>query len=439
MRAWMIVVAALCLSRGAEAVARSDIETRTLGNGLRVILARDSRAGSVHLAAWYRVGSRDEKAGHTGMAALMERLMARGSAKLAPGEYQRRIVATGGGTRSVTTSDYTLFQETVPRERLELALQLEADRMANLRLDAEELRAQRDLMAAIHRQRTRNPAQRGLDRLYETAFTRHPYRTSVFGRAEDLEAITLEECREFYRSHYSPANAVITLSGDFDPKEASRLVEKSFGAVPKRPAARRAVVEEPPQHGERRGQDRAQTAVPLLLVGWHAPADSSADAAALEILGSLLARGASSRLSQRLVSGTDLCYRVEGGFEGRREPGLFYFVAGLKPQASHEAVEKALVEEVERLAQEEVLGQELEKGRVQGETALLLNWETAAGRGQAIGQGAARFDDPWTASRRLERLRAVSPADLRRVASTYLRSEARTVVWILPEGEEGTE
>jgi predicted Zn-dependent peptidase len=381
---------------------------------------------------WYRAGARDERPGRTGLAFLVEQLNMRGPAGSPPEERLRRLAAAGGVATSVTTADYTCYQVTLPREQLETALRTEAERMADLRVTPGDLRVQRDLAMARIRKRAQTPGARGLDRLYQTAFVKHPYGSAAAGRAEDLGAVTLEECRDFFAAHYAPGNAVLTVTGDFDPAEALKWARRYFVA-PRRPAPQRPAAAEPAQEGERRAEERMTTDVPLLFVGWPSLPDSSADAASLELLSNLLVRGRASRLQQALVAGSGLCVQVHGAMDGRRESAMFYVGVALAPGAAREEVERALLGEVDRLRTEPIASQEVARCRNQAEASLMLNWQSVQNRGQWLGQGAVRFGDPRAVLTRLARLRAADAEKLRRVAEAYLKPERRSVVWVVPE------
>jgi predicted Zn-dependent peptidase len=431
---------ALCCALGivlasAAAAAGPDelrTQTHTLPNGLRLVLAPDAGAAGVHVAAWYRVGTRDERPGHTGLAALMEQLTTRGAGE----QRVRRVQSVGGNFSAFTGPDYTCYQQTIPREQLEVALQAEAGRMAGLTLAGSDLVVPRAAVAARTRQRATAPFTLGLDRLYQVAFSRHPYGYAATVALEDLEGVTTEECRTFFQDYYAPANAVITVTGDFDPAEALRLARKHFTA-PRRAAAARSRAPEPAQTAERRAEERLPAAALLLFVGWKAPPDSSSDAAALELLSRLLAVGAGSRLSQRLVTPGELAWQVHGEFDGRAEPGLFYVAVALKSEDAREEVERIVVEVVEGAGTAPPTAEEMERCRNLTEAGVLVNWQAVQNRAQWIGRGAVRFGRPDALRDRLALQRRAGAGDLQRAAQSWLRPEGRSVVWVLPEAGPG--
>jgi len=406
------------------------IESQTLPNGLRVVLAPDRSAPAVHVAVWYRSGSRDDRSGHTGLAALVERLSWRAAAGAT--DLGVREQAVGGTPTSATTPDYTCFQAVLPPEQLEVGLAAEAERMTALRASEADFKADKAQVIEQQRNRSAQPLTSALDRLFELAFVRHPYRQPLYGGEDDLGMATLEECRAYHASRYAPSNAVLTVTGSFTPARALTIIQKRFGAIPKRAAASRVAVAEPVQDAERRAQVKSASPAALLLVGWPAPADSSRDAAAVELLTQLLAGGRNARLNPSADSSRSVL-QLQGAFDSRREPSLITLTAVVKPEGDKGAAERQVVEAAERASSQPPSADELERCKNQLETAFLLNWQSVQNRGQWIGQGAVRFGDPRAATKRLQRVRAATPEDVRRAAERYLKSDRRNVVWVVPE------
>jgi zinc protease len=405
----------------------------TLRNGLRLILAPDSASTALDVAVWYNAGSTHDREGRTGISHLFEHLMFRGSAHYGPQEHSRLVQAEGGAANANTTSDFTCFYETLPRVGLELAFRLEADRMATLALTQENLDAERRIVSEERRWRTRtNPVGEALQQLQSLAYTSHPYRWPIIGLAPDLDRITLKDCQEYFRSHYAPNNAVVTVVGDFDPQQALALAQKTLERVPRRLRQEPKLAPEPVQTAARETWQRADVLAPLCVVGWRTPPDSDPDTPAFEVLAQVLGNGPDSRLNRALVLERLSCLFTQASLDGRRDSGLLFAIAAVKPGADSTAVKHDLAEEVEKLGREPLGADELDRARRQLELATLFGWQTARNRARSLGT-AVMVDDDWrAATRRLERLRALTPADVQRAAARVLRPAGRNLVWFAP-------
>ncbi len=404
----------------------------TLKNGVRILLVPDPRAAAVSVAVWVEAGVKYERSGLNGISHLAEHLSARGIAAGGERELRRRIEAEGGTTASFTTADFTCFAYAVPRAALERVLQLEAGRFAARPTQA-MLEHDREVAREENRVRARlNPLERPLQHLYATAFATHPYRWPVLGSDEDLARITLKACEEFLRSRYTPDQTLITVVGDFDPDEALGFIRRHIEPIERRgggrapPASREA---EP--GGERRRVATGDLPVAVLVVGWRVPAGAAGtDAAALDLLSALLSGGPSGRLSSRLVAGEQTCLIARSGRDRQRDATMFWAAATVRPGSDSSAVESGLVGEIEKLAGEPIGGAELDRARRQLEVAVLLGRQSAGGRGQALGTAQMIAGDWREADRQLERLRALTPADLQQAAARTLAASHRTVVWL---------
>lgn len=403
----------------------------TLKNGARLLLVPDPRAAAVSVGLWVETGVRFERPGIIGLSHLVEHLSARGIAPGGDAEVRRRIEAAGGTSASFTTADFTCFTHTVPRASLEMVLQLEAARFS-ARPSQAMLDLDRAAVRAENRNRSRlNPLERPLQTLYATAFPTHPYRFPVIGLDEDLGRITLKECQDYLQARYTPARAVFTVVGDFDADEALALARRHLESIPgrgKRDDARTA--REPEPGGERRHASASDLPVPLLTVGWRVPAGAPDEVAELELISTLLTGRSASRLARRLIAEQQTCLFARSGRERLRDATLFWAAAALRPGADTAAVESTLVAEIERLASEPVSGEELDRARKQLEVALLVGRQGASDRGQALGAAQMIAGDWHDADRQLERLRALTPADLQRAAARTLVAARRNVVWM---------
>jgi zinc protease len=403
----------------------------TLKNGLSVLLVPDPRAAAVDVSVWYQAGVRYERPGILGISHLFEHLSSHGAAPGGMDELRRRIEAEGGTTAAYTTADFTCFTHSVPRGALAMVLRLEAGRFG-LRPTQAMLDQERAVVREEDRARVRaNPLERGLQRLYATAFPTHPYRWPVLGSDEDLQRITLGQCEDFLRSRYTPDHALIAIVGDFDPDQAIDDLRRGFEPVGRRGENRPAAAE-PEQNGERRAVEAGDLQVPVVIVGWRVPAGAAADAPALDLLSTLLSRGPAARLNQRLVGGDRPGLFAQTGRDVRLDATMFWAAAAARSAGDTAAVERRLVGEIEGLATEPVSDEELDRARRQLEVALLLERQSARDRGQALGRSQMLTGDWNDVSRHLDRLRTLTPADLQKAAARTLTAARRTVVWMAP-------
>jgi len=435
VKRWSVALALLVWAAVAAAQeAPPAVQSVKLKNGLRVLLAPDTLSPAVDVAVWYRAGTRFEPSGMSGITHLMERWMFRGSPHYKAGEHQRLVLAEGGVANTFTTSDASCFFDTVPAEALELALRLEADRMGSLKLTAEGLERERRATRDERGQLARGGVMgTGLRRLYATAFPGHPYGWPATGLDRDLDKVTLAACEAYQRAQYSPDNAVLVLSGRFDPVQALGLVRRHFGSAPPptSPATKPAVLAA--QVAEQRAAERIEGELPVLLVGWRAPGGGDRSAAALDVLARLLGSGPRSRAGLELMARAPAkCIAVESGFDPRRDGSLLYVAAVGRPGADSAEVERVLLGESEKLASKAPETPELDAAKREAELSLMLEWQSARGRGQALGMAEAVFGDHRRVAEHLRLLRELTPEEVASAAAEVLRPERRSVVWLVP-------
>src|SRR5215217_3136319 len=369
----VLVAAAILL--GGSAVAPSaavrppklQYEQLSLTNGLTVVLSEDHSTPIVHLQLWYHVGSKNEKKGRTGFAHLFEHMMFKGSKNVQPEGHTSMIASIGGQSNAYTQEDVTVFWETLPAQYLPLALWLEADRMASLRIDKDTFANERDVVKEERRMRVDNqPFGRLSEIIFDQAFTVHPYKHPTIGSMEDLEAASIEDVREFYQTYYVPENATLIVVGDFDTAQAKALVEQYFGRVPKaeRPVPR-DIPKEPPQLKEKRATIEAPWPLPAVVVAYHITYDGHPDSYPLHIASKVLSDGQSSRIYQKLVYERQLAVTAFGGANLIEDPNLFYAVAIVQPGQSPDEAITALIEELEKLKTEPISERELQRTKNQ--------------------------------------------------------------------------
>ncbi|MDT0214471.1 pitrilysin family protein [Rothia sp. ARF10] len=410
------------------------VHERTLPNGLRVVVSPDPSVPNVTVNIWVGVGSRHESPGRTGFAHLFEHLMFQGSRNVASGEHFEALMSQGGRLNATTWFDRTNYFETVPKGALELALWLEADRHGHL-LDAvtqANLDNQRDVVKEEKRQRYDNqPYGNALIDVYAATFPEgHPYHHPTIGSMEDLDAASLEDVHEFFRRHYAPDNTVLTLCGDVTPEDGFALVERYFGAIEPRAEERRGPVEPLAPLAEPVRVDRREE-VPndRLHVAFRLPVDETPEFDAVSLALDALGGLASSRLVRRLVRKEQKALGVHATSWGFVDGvSLGFFVLDVADEADTEEVEAVLVEELERFAVEGPTEAEMDAALAQAERAWLSMLASQEERADALSHYASLHGDPGLVNTHLDRLRAVTPEQVRQAASVWLRPESRAVV-----------
>ena len=440
LRTCSALAAALAVSTVAVSAAvrppKLPYDMFTLPNGLTVIFSEDHSTPIVHLQLWYHVGSKNEKPGRTGFAHLFEHMMFKGSKNVTPEAHTSLLSSIGGQTNAYTTDDETVFWETVPSQYLPLVLWLEADRMATLRFDENTFVSEREVVKEERRMRVDNqPYGRLTELIYEHAFDVHPYKYPTIGSMQDLEAASIEDVRDFYRTYYVPANATLVLVGDFDSAQARGLVDKYFGRIPRASGAvPRDIPQEPPQTGERRVSIEMPWPLPAVVVAYHVTYDGHPDSYPLHIASKVLSDGQSSRIYQKLVYERQLAVAAFGGARLIEHPNLFYAVAIVQPGQKPEDAVTALIGELDRLKDEPISERELQSAKNQFARDYILGRESIQQKGMHLAHAQVIHDDVTTADGEFEIFQNMTAADVQRVARTYFRPEQRLILTIMPSG-----
>jgi len=436
-RALAIPTTALLLGLVAGATpapAATDVLEATLDNGLHVLVLEDHRSPVATVQVWYRVGSRDERPGATGLAHFLEHMMFKGTPTHGKGELARLVEENGGRDNAFTTHDVTAYYTNIAADHVDLVLALEADRMRNLLLAPAEVDAERLVVMEERRTRTEDDPDGLLaESMMSLAFKAHPYRWPIIGWMEDIRRVTPAELRAFYDAYYRPNNATLVVVGAVSGPGVVRRAREVFGSIPPGPDPPRPTAVEPPQVDERRVVVRkAGVQLPVVALAWHVPNHASPDAHALELLSTILSEGRASRLYRRLVYEDRLALNAGGDYSYfSLDPNLFWFWATALPGQTPETLERALLLEIERLKQEPVPIEEMERAKNQIEAAFVWRQDSVHSRASTL----ARFDltGSW---RRLDAfvplIRAVTPADLVRVARAYFPVERKSVAVLEP-------
>ena len=409
-----------------------------LKNGFRVLTLEDPKAAVLSFQVWYDVGSRNERPGITGISHLFEHMMFKGSRNVGPEEHARLIQAIGGEENAFTTWDVTVYWENVPPDQLELCARLEADRMSTLRLTPENLKSEREVVKEERRYRVDNqPIGKAIEEMTAVAFAAHPYQWPTLGWPSDLDAIDLDDVKAYYAIHYAPDKATLVVCGPVTHDRVMKVAEKYFGPLKSGLPSPPVATVEPPQTGERRSTVNAIVQLPIVIAGYKVPPDSSADTPALEVVSRILSQGESSRLYKKLVYEDQSALFAGGLSIGRKDPGLFYAFAAVKPGKDRQTVEDTLFAVIDRLGRDGPSEDELTKAKNQSEAELTFGLESVQDRAQAVGQAVLIHGDPTAASRQLDEVRKVTADDVRRVVGSYLDSDHRTVVWLVPQKGRG--
>jgi predicted Zn-dependent peptidase len=416
-----------------------EYQTTTLPNGLRVILSEDHSTPIVHVSVWYHVGSRDERPGRTGFAHLFEHMMFKGSKNVQPESHTSIIASIGGRSNAYTQEDATVFWETLPSQYLPLALWLEADRMATLRVDRDAFEKEREVVKEERRLRVDNqPYGRLNEILFDHAFTTHPYKHPTIGSMKDLEAASLQDVRDFHDTYYVPDNAVVTVVGDFDSAMAMQLVQQYFGRVPKalKPVPR-DIPKEPEQTQERRATVQEEWPLPAVVIAYHVAYDGHPDSYPLHLASKILFDGESSRMTRDLVYDKRIAVAAFGSANILQDPNLFYAVAIVPAGQSLQDVEREMLAQFENVKTEGVSPHELERAKNQFMRDYIIGRESDEQKALHLAHAAVIHSDIRTADAEIDVFLNLQTSDIQRVARTYFTDKNRTVLYITPKGTNG--
>lgn len=422
-----------------EAATAAGVFERTLPNGMKVIVREDRRAPTVVHLVLYRAGSMDEVNGTTGVAHVLEHMMFKGTKTVPAGEFSRRVAALGGRENAFTTRDYTGYFQQIGSSHLAEVMKLEADRMSNLAFDDSEFDKEIRVVMEERRLRTQDRAQALVyEQLMATAFTASPYRVPVIGWMSDLESMRAADAVGWYRRWYTPSNAILVVAGDVSGEEVYRLAERTYGRIAPHALPERKPQGEPPQRGLRRAWVEAPAENPYVILGFKVPrlADVARDTEpfALEVLAAVLDADENGRLTRDIVRGSRVANQVGASYGlVARGPALFV-LDGTPAQGRDTAdVERALRAEVSRIAREGVREDELQRIKTQYVASEIYKRDSIMAQAMEIGSleisGFSHGDD----DRILERIRAVTPAQVQAVAAKYFGDDALTIVTLLPQ------
>jgi zinc protease len=413
------------------------IDQYELDNGLRILFVADDSAPVVAYHTWFRVGSRDEREGKTGIAHLFEHLMFNETENLPKGEFDRRLEAVGAESNASTWVDYTQYNIAAPASELPLLVQIEADRMQNLVLRKPQVESEIEVVANERRYRVDDDVEGSMsETLWANAFEKHPYHWPTIGWMPDILGFTTEDCEAFYRKYYAPNNATLVLVGDFAPETALGLISQAYGKIAPSQLARATYPAEPRQTEARRVELKKPTATEKVSIGFRAPKLAERDHLVAQVLSEVLSGGRASRLYKKLVRELELALEVRVFVTPFADPGLVEVYASGREGVTAEQLIEILSQELDLLRRDGVTQSELNRAQARFELGMLHGLETADGKANTIGFYDCLLQSPAAAFDRLVASSGVSPDEVLTFARHYLTPEQATTVIVRPNGED---
>ncbi|PYS11995.1 MAG: insulinase family protein [Acidobacteria bacterium] len=421
-----------------SAFAMEDVGRTVLDNGLVVLTKEVHTSPIVTSMIWYRVGSRNEELGQTGKSHFLEHMLFKGTERFKKGEIDLITLKNGGGNNAFTSHDFTAYYFNFASDRWDVALEIESDRMVNCAFDPEEFEAEKKVVIEELKTGLDSPWGLLLQEQEASAFKVHPYRNPIVGWLQDVERATVEEQQAYYRRYYHPNNATLVLAGDFETNQILTKVARAFGLIPAGTPPPSMLLKEPPQRGERRLIVRWRSKVPRLAIAYHAPQIAHVDSYALQVLGVVLSEGKASRLYQRLVEREQSVTFVSAEYGEAKDPTLFHIRAEARGDHSVEEIETSIYHELGRIARGEVNQHELDRAKHQMEAHFILSRERTLDQAILLGQIETLYGIDYVDSY-LQRINAVTTADVAAACSRYLNEDSRTVALLLSDGSEQVE
>jgi zinc protease len=412
----------------------SGVKTETLSNGMKILIQEDHHIPNVAMYFFYKIGSRNEHPGATGLSHFFEHMMFNGAKKYGPGQFYFQMEKNGGNNNAYTTEDDTVYTDWFPSTALELMMDMEADRIRDLSFDPKIIESERGVVYSERRTSVDN-SNFGIlfEQLRAAAYTAHPYHWPVVGWPSDIESWTMDDLKNHFRMGYAPNNCVMVVVGDVSTPQVISLAKKYIEPIPRQDPPPPVRTKEPEQLGERRVTVVKQAQLPIELVAYHVPQTDHPDDAVLDVMETILSRGQSSRLYSRMVDKEQLVLSVNANRGNNFDPGLLIF--SMQPRSGIEPAraEKVLFEELARLSSQPVEDRELRKAKNQLLAAHYRELKTIAGRANLLGEYEVFYGDYRKLYSVEERYEAVTAADIQRVARQYLTEKNRTVATLIPE------
>ncbi|HPB59952.1 MAG TPA: pitrilysin family protein [Candidatus Saccharicenans sp.] len=414
---------------------KEDIKVFQLDNGLKIILYEDHKIPNISYYTFFKVGSRCERPGLTGVSHFIEHMMFNGTKKYGPGQFDRLMEFNGGANNAYTGDDFTAYTDWFPSTALEKMVELEADRMQGLLFDPQVLESERGVVASERRMSVENNNEAILyENVRATAIMAHPYHWDVIGWMSDILGWRPDDIKQYYQTYYAPNNAVLVVVGDFESSKLMELIKKYYGPIPAQSPPPPIITVEPPQQGRKEVVVRKEAQTPSFMVVYHGPACTSPDFFALSILQKPLVEGESSRLYRRLVRQEQLALSVSGGIEEKIDPFLFMIEVKPRPGVDLTRIEKIIDEELAKIIQEGLTETEFEKARNIGLSSFYFGLQTNSGKANMLGAMEMLYGSYERLFTYIDSYLAVKREDIPSVARKYFNDLNKTAGYLLPEG-----
>jgi zinc protease len=417
------------------AFRKEDIKIHLLENGLKILLLEDHAIPNVALYTYFRVGSRNERPGLTGVSHFIEHMMFNGTAKIGPGEFDRKMEFAGGSNNASTGDDRTGYTDWFPASALEMMIEMEADRIQGATYDPKVFESERQVIASERRMAVDNSNDGILsENVRATAIMAHPYHWDVIGWMSDIQGWRRDEVMSYYKTYYSPNNAVLVMVGDFKEAEALALLKKYFGPVPASTPPPAVITVEPPQMGTKRVTIRKEAQVPSFQVVWHGPSVRSPEFFPMSIVGDALLRGQSSRLYRRLVRQEQLAVRVGGGQSENIDPFLFQIDVQPRPGADLARIEAVIEEELAKIKAEGITEAEIQKSLNMTRSGFYMGLQTISGKAGQLAEAEIMYGSFEKLFTLMDEYAAVKNPKIIEAAKKYFTDENKTVGTLIPLG-----
>lgn len=409
-------------------VTAEDVQSFTLRNGMEIFVLENSSIPNANMYLFYKVGSRNEHTGITGISHFFEHMMFNGAKKFGPKEFDRTMEASGGANNAYTTENITAYTDWFPSSALEIIFELESDRIAHLNFDSSMIESERGVILSERSTGLENnPMEELWQEVQATAFIAHPYMWPVIGWESDIKNWTKQDLENYFHTYYAPNNCVVVISGDVKFDDVKMFAEKYFGSIPSGPEPRKVHTIEPPQTGERRVFVQREVPTPYLMITYHVPQSGSEDYYALDLLNSILSQGRSSRLYSSLVEDSQLALEADSYYGEAFDPTLFYLLGVCNDGIKASELEKAMLNEIQKIIDEGINENELQKVKNQKLMEFYKTLETINGMSNTIGTYELFFGDYKKLFSAPDDYKKVTADDIKRVAAKYFTKENRTV------------
>jgi predicted Zn-dependent peptidase len=436
MRNLVLALITSLMVLSVQATTEDDIQSFTLDNGMKILVLEDSSIPNANMYLFWKVGSRNEVPGITGISHFFEHMMFNGSAKYGPKMFDRTMEAAGGANNAYTSENVTVYTNWFPVGAMETIFDLEADRIAHLDIDAAMVESERGVVASERTTGLENSNWRVLqEELKGAAFRAHPYSWSVIGHESDIAAWSLQDLRQYHSTYYAPNNAVVVIAGDVKLAQVKALADQYFAPIPAKTPPREIRTVEPQQQGERRVfVKKASVSTPNVMLAYHIRETSHQDTYALDLLAAILGEGKSSRLYQALVN-NQIALGVETYMPESFDPNLFYFYGVAAADINAAQLEQALLAEIAKVVTDGVTEAELEKVKNLRLMGFYRTLETINGKADTIGTYELFMGSYKKLFSAPEDYSKVTPEDIQRVARQYFTRANRTVGVLAAEEE----